>query len=519
MTSVSVGLAVVAPLAAAVVALVFAGAAGERVAPIGLLIAAAGGAVAAAALSAIGEAQAWRGFDADPWRAALAAGACLAAAAAIKGRRPEERALHASLAGLAAASLFAPNALWLGLALPATTGVYGAVLLAQARRAEDRVRALRALSAMLVADVVALVGLASAGRRGYSLPVGVDGGAWLVAIAAAIRLGLWPALLEEAFLAGGAAPALGPIRAQGALLAALVAASGGAPSRTLAGVGAAAALAGGWRVVRDGSAPALAAVQAGIVAIGFGVGGPAGVWGAVLLVGASLAAWPPWLAGRGVQAARASLGLAPAGAGLAGAALVCSAALQAAASHPAYLLLATPAIAAVAASAIGVWRTERPEQPEEETQGDVPVSGVSRGGTALDGLWLAPALGAVALLVVVPARVTSAFATRVAATLGLGRLLGGNDLGVGEDLGLWMAIAAVIGLAAAAGGGEPAPREARPGAPRWAAWWSAAAPVPGAEAALASSVGRWRRLAGALGIATLALAVRLYVLAAGNGFL
>jgi hypothetical protein len=142
----------------------------------------------------------------------------------------------------------------------------------------------------------------------------------------------------------------------------------------------------------------------------------------------------------------------------------------------------------------------------------------------LSGFVAALALGAASTLSAVPARVAGTLSDPVVSALGVGRSLGARQLGVAEDLALVVAIAGVVALIAGPGRlsrGGPAWTGLRTDAPeRWAAWWAAAPGARPVGSARAESHSRRWNIAGiVLAAATFGLAVRVFLIAAGRGFL
>jgi hypothetical protein len=563
-------LALLAPLLAAVIVVSFEESPVGRVLSRVAMFVGAAGAGLALARTLMGDRATWQGFVADPWRALLAAGALLVSCAFSSRGTGWSRGAVAVAGAVGSAAIFAPDALWLGILLPATTAAYAVAALTVSEDPAVRLEAMRSTVALVVADLAAVLGLILGASKGLTLPPSSSTAAALLLAAGAIRLGLAPAATEDAVASGLGAAWLGPVRAQGALLAGFAVAAGGARATVLAGLGTAMAVGAAWRAFREHATEPLATVAAGVVAAGLGLGGPVGAAGAVLTLASSFAAWPLWLARRADGAAVPTFAFAPAGATFVGGVMIAGAALQAGAVRAPYLVIAVGLLVAAPLAVLTAWRARDPEWAGEtvllwiqtddfEVDGDdvddaedeaarmVDEGGppdaaviateddaadhdewveggadvvVVRGGGALrllgiaDALWVVPAILILVALVAQPERVRDFVAVPAAAVLGAGRLLGTDPFGVDDTLGVIMAVLMVLGLAAA--GGERAAAAELPSAPPlWGRWWLAPAPVTGSS----ELVRRWGLVAAVAGAATVGLAARLLLVASSRGFL
>ena len=474
----------------------------------------------------------WRGFTMDPWRGVLACGSALAIAVAVA--RVEESPAAAGrqaaiFAGGAAAfvPLVVPGAHLLAVGLLAGTIGFGVVAFAEARSGESPLRAVRSVAALVCSDILALVALGASLGRGVILPVhpSATAGALLLA-AAVIRLGIAPAGGPAAD-ASRASPALGlfwhgPVRAQGFLLGVMALGAGRGVAHAAAAVAALAILTTSAAARRDGVF-AFAPFASAIALLGFALGGATATWGATLALAAGFAAWPARYGGRRISPlARASLVAIPAGALLSGAALVLGVVLGTTASRPWYLALALPALAGSAAALSTIWRAAG------EGAGDGDEASPPRVSSGIP--WIPAALGiaAAAALAAAPARAASGIGIPVAASLGIGPLLSaGGDPGVPEGLAVLILAAGLIAFAAGPGSGRDDAEPAEPSEPaavarrgggvaggRILSWWACAP-----EARANEAVRRWAMGAAVLAALAAGLAVRVYIVAAGRGFL
>lgn len=520
-------LMLLAPVAGAFLAVSFSDVPRQRRAIVGVCSAAAlAGAAAAIVRAAGGDLSAWRGFSADSWRGMLAAGALLATAVAVAradagARGPAAQTALFAAGGGSVAALLAGGTHTVAVTLPlATLGL----VVAGALLAPDGVPGLRwrrAVAALAVSDLVAIVALGLETSKAVALPPEAPSavaGALLLA-SGAVRLGLLP----FAWAAEDAARAhpslgllwLGPVRAQGILLIVWSFAGGGGIARAAAGLAVVTAVACALRAALERDPIPLAAAGAGIAVLGFALGGVVALWGGILSLAATFLAWPLWYGGGAwSDAARPTLGALPVGGALAGALLVAGGALEAGVARPGFLALAIPAVAALGALALAAATA-----PEARAGGD----------RAAAATWAGVGLAAALALAAVPARATSGLAFPTAGALGRGRLLSvGAEAGVAEGLA---AVAFAVGLIAfAAGpgrggtGGAPGRRTEPPAWWRRLAWWAAPGGTPAegsaAAAARADRISRvWLLAAGALAAGAVGVVVRVFLAAAGRGFL
>jgi hypothetical protein len=519
--SVPLIMALVAPLAGAVLAPAFADVPAQR-RVFGAFCAAValGGAVWAIERTVAGTGVAWRGFAVDPLRAVLVFGATLAASAALAQVDERQRPVAGQAAIFAATAagvvpLVIAGSHLLAVALPVSTAGVAVAALASAPDAVAEFRASRALAALVASDVLALVALGSALAHGTALPPHLSTlAAALMLAAAVIRLGVAPAAGPAVDAAAGAAPVgalwLGPVRAQGILLAGFAVAG----HRSVAYAAAAAAT---LAIVATGMAPekrretTLPALSIAVVLLGFALGGPAPAWGAVLALTAAFAGPVAWASGGAASAAaRATLGALAGGGLVAGAVLVIGSAFDAGAVRPWFLAFAIPASAGAVAACSSVWSREARER----------VPGVAAAVAAAIGTAVALTIAAA------PERATEWLAVPVARSLGVGTLLStGGERGFAGGLAVIVLVVGVVGFAVGpgvvGGGGPPGRSRNRV---RLFDWWAGGARAPGHGSALAAaraSLGarRWTVGAMVLFVASIGLAARVYVVAAGRGFL
>lgn len=521
-------LVLIAPLAGAILAPAFAEFPAQRRALAGICIAAmVAGAALALVRTVTGSPVSWRGFGLDPWRALLVAGAVFSSVLAVARADEDERPPLAQAAFFAATAalvvpLFLAGSHTLSLALPVGTAGLAVAAFAATREGPALLRAGRVLAMLAASDVLALVALGMALSNGTRLPPELSLVAGFLLLAAGlVRLGLAPigAALDEAIEADVGLGLLfgGGVRAQGFLLAVMAIGS----HRTIAYAAAAAAALALIVVAlrtagRSSEAPGASVASAGtaVAVLGFALGGPAASWGAVLALATSFAAWPLWSAGGAFGAtARASLAAVPAGGLLTGVALVVAAALDAGTVRPWFFALAVPALGALVAVAASVWTSDG-----EERAGEPIATGV----VAAIGLLAALALAAV------PVRASTGLGIPVNNALGTGRLLTTEGApGIPEDVAAAALASGLIAFAAGPGraGSGGAPGRRRPTRTRSIFdWWAraAAAPAYGSTLARADADDRARRwgAAGALLLAVgVGLALRIYVVSAGRGFL
>jgi hypothetical protein len=254
-------------------------------------------------------------------------------------------------------------------------------------------------------------------------------------------------------------------------------------------------------------------LASGVALLGFSLGGAIPTWGAVLALAAAFAGPVAFSAG-GVWSAgaRATLAGLPAGGLIAGSALVLGAAFGAGAIEPWFLAFAVPATAGLLAACGAVWVARR----------NAPATGLAAAFAASIGIATGLALAAV------PQRAADWLAIPVARSLGVGRLLSvGGEPGMAEGLALIVLGVALIALLAGPGrlgsGGAPG----RPPVVRFAValeWWAGSARAPGSGSVHAASrathvTRRWTVVAMVLFAVALGLAARVYIVAAGRGFL
>lgn len=512
--SVPLLLLLLSPIVGAVVAIAFADVPSQRRILVALCSAGIlGGAAAALVRTAASEAVAWRGFTADPWTALLALGAVASMVAGIAraGVRtrpgPTEAALFAATAA-GVAPLFVREIHLLAVTLPVSTLAFACAAFVSSRRAALGLTPRRAIAALALSDVAALLAMGTAVSGGTSFPpqLSIGAGALLLG-AVGLRLGLVPLWwgAEDASRADPVLGAiwLGPVRAQGLLLLPAVVAAGKGVAYAAAAAAAATALVSAVRAVRNQHLAVATGVGVSLAALGVALGGPVALWGAILSIAATFALGPAWSAAApSREGVRPTLGILPAGALLPGAVLVVGAAFEAAVVRPEYLAFAVPALAATLTIAAAV------------------LAGVSdrslrlraRGERATAALWGWLSLVAVTALAALPARALHGLAFPVADALGVGRLLrAGAEPGMAEDLALVMVAVAALGFLVGPGragsGGPPSAITAR----RFA--------LPRVRLPLRIAEREWSIAGTVLMAVSSGIAIRVYIVAAGRGFL
>ena len=514
--SVPLLLLLLAPLAGAVVALAFAEVPSQRRVLVALCSAAIlGGAATGLVRSAASEAVGWRGFSADAWTALLVLGAVaaivagIARAGALHRPGPIEAALFAAAAA-GVVPLLVRELHLLAVTLPVSTLAFACASLVSSRRETLGLARRRALTALALSDVAALLALGSAVSSGTRLPPDLSNtaGAFLLG-AVALRIGLVP-LWWGGDDASRADPALatiwlGPIRAQGLFLLPAAVAAGRGVAYAAAASAAATALFFSVRSLRNRDVGPAVTAGVSLAVLGIALGGPVALWGAVLCIAASFASVPAWYAGGASrESIRPSAGILPAGAMLPGAVLVVAAAFEVAVVRPAYLAFALPALVATLTLAAAVSAAVSGRVLHPRTRGDRPAA-------ELWG-WLAVAAGVA--LATLPVRAMHGLVFPVADALGVGRLLRvGSEPGVAEDLALGMVAAAVLAFLLGpgrAGSGGPPSASTHALRPRSLVLPRVRLPIAEREWSFAATV---------LMAASAGIAIRIYIVAAGRGFL
>lgn len=362
------------PIAAAIMALALSDTRGDRSVPSMLLGAAAVAAGVVAGFESTGDSIDYRGFEATTWGSILAAGALLCAARATFATGDASARAAASIAGgLAAASMFAPDLLWLGVLMSATTlATFAAVAL----EGED----LRGTLAAAGGDVLVLAGLAIASKDSLSLSPPVHDIAGVLVIAGAVlRMGVIPSLINER---GTARPLVtGVLRAQGGFVCMLAVAGGSGRGIALASLGAAAGVVAWISGVMGKRYAAAAIMPAATAAAGFGLGGSIATIGAMAALAAGLAA-----AAAPRSFARHAYSVAPTGGLFFGVAAVFGVSMHLGASRPEYLPIAVGLGLGVLAATSSAWRTTG-----EQTDDRAPLLAGAASVLVLGALAFAPA--------------------------------------------------------------------------------------------------------------------------------
>ena len=513
--SVPLLLLLLAPLAGVIFAIAFAEAPSQRRVLVGVSsLAMLGGAAAGLVRATAREAVSWRGFEADAWTAllALAAIAPIAAGIARAARHPRPGWTEAALFGCAAAGvvpILVPSLHLLAVTLPVSTLAFACAAVAVSGGRPPKIRILRSVAALALSDVLLLLGLGTAVSAGTRLPPELSTtAAALVVAGAAIRLGLVPLswggddAAAESRLLG--VVWLGPIRAQGLLILPFALSGGRSIAYAAAASAAATAAVSAATVLRRPDAMAISSIGAALAVLGLSLGGPSGLWGAALAIVATAAFAPAWYArGPARELGRTNAAAMPAGALLPAAVLVLTAAFEAAAVRPGFLAFAIPATLAT----IGV--------------GAAALTGPSAKARVRPGGVTGPLLGALALAALVavaalPQRATSGLAFPVADALGVGRLLGvGDGPGVSDELAVVMIGAAFLAFVVGPGrlgtGGAPQRRRTDPP--------EVTIPIPPVLSGFLEHARAWKVAAAILLAASIGVAMRVYIVAAGRGFL
>ncbi|MHB8510807.1 MAG: hypothetical protein ACYDCC_01395 [Actinomycetota bacterium] len=338
---VGVQIALAGPVAAAIVALALAEDKGKYVFTSLLLLLSAAGAATAGFESSVGNPAEWRGFEASAFRAFLCCGALLCAAASVpRFKNGFSRSAAAMASGLTAAALFAPDMLWMGLALLVFTFAIAVVVRV------DRAAAWHVVP-LAISDAFALCGFAIAASHSLQLGSISGGAAWLVLVAGVIRLASTKRLDEPL------RPLLhGCARAQGALLI-LYGVAGSTHRATWLLIFAAAFCALSVLLPRLTMMPVLLAMA------GLAVGGTAGLWGFAIVMVAMFAL--TIVESTGVpETVHAISSFGPAFGSFVGAMLVGTAVMELAAHRERYLWAAVPILAGLIANAIRAWDLEIP---------------------------------------------------------------------------------------------------------------------------------------------------------------
>lgn len=386
-----------------------------------------------------------RGFEADAWRAGLALGVLVIAAMAVLRRDGDgdvrTDALFLAGAAAACASLLAAELFTFVFACVLTSAALAGLILTRAPEATP------ALWRFALSDAALAVGALLAVSSGMRVPADARGGAAIaLAVAAAVRCGVLPGIAWTDVLARSDARvralAFGALRAQGFLVAGWLVRSNSDASDALMIAGAIVAAYAARAASQHARAGAALAAHAGLVFAGLGLASTTGGQGAVLLAaGAAIAAMSVTLG----RVSSFSLGAAPLGATLPGAALIAHAAFARALDDAGMLVVAVAGFAAVAylahAGVGGVWAARAATVP---------------------GASLLP-LGIGAVLAVVPTLVMRAAAEPAAAAIGIARPLAPFEPPVGTDLGVVFALAAIGSLLAPAARARIAPAPADAG--------------------------------------------------------
>lgn len=510
--SVPLLLLLLAPLVGAVVAITFADFPSQRRPLVAVCTAAMlGGAVAGLVRSAGADPVTWRGFSMDAWSAILVLGAVVAMVAGVAhvGGRSDAATAEASLF-VAGASGIVPLLVGkthlLAVTMPVSTLAFACAAVASARRETLGTTERRAVAALALSDVLAIIAIGATLASGTALPAKPSVGAAALLLAAiGLRLGLVPlgwgsedALRSDPSLG---AVWLGPVRAQALFLLPAAVGAGQGVAYAAAAAAGLTAVVSTVRGARDPGLGPLTTTGVSFVVLGVALGGAPALWGAVLCAAAVFLATPAWFAaGAAREGVRPTLGALPAGALIPGAVLVVSAAFDAAAQRPAFLAFALPAAVSLLVL-MGIVASGVPDPR-------------SRGDRLLGPIWGWASVAAAAAIATVPVRVTHGLALPAADALGVGRLLrAGPEPGVIDELAILIVgvavVAFVVGPGRAGLGGPPSRRSAPL--------------LPTLEARFRMSFAiesrHWTTAAAVLIAASIGVAIRVYVVAAGRGFL
>ena len=418
---VGIQLALVAPIAAAVVALAFAEESGAKAFPALLLALGLAGTMYAGIEQGLGHSAAWRGFEGSAFRELLAGGTLLCAVASMfRLRSSFSRGAACVAAGLVAASAFAPDGLWLGLALVASSVAIGVLMLIELGSPAPILQ-------VAMSDVLAIGGLAIAGRGSLAFSAVKGAAGWLILFAGIVRLVVVLREREVLKRSGVRALMYGGVRAQGALLCVVGVAGSSARATALVVVAASGCAIAAFIGARGN--PSI--VVALIVAAGIGIGGSAGLWGVAagliaLMVTAALEVLP--LEG----SSQAIGGFAPLAASFVAAVLVSGVALRIGVRRPGYAVAGAAILAAAISNAARSWLAGRP---------------VQRPSGMLSGFLVGiPAVSALLLIAFAPGVARRSVFSHVAQSVGIERGLAPVREMPVPNLGLVIGVLAVVGF-------------------------------------------------------------------------
>ena len=505
--------ALILPVGAAVFALLVEDGAGGRLIPMLLMVAAAASAAAAGVFAAVGNEVVWQRFETDAWRGVLSAGALAGSAAAMIRGGAGTRAALAIGGSAAAASIVSPDVLYLGVTLAVSSAAFAVASFAASH--VSPLRRSRMLLPLIAADALAIGGLAIAARATLAFePVSGAAGGLLLA-GAALRLGLIPAIVDDAVRAEAGAIWLGPVRAQGALLAGLAVAGSSSRGFWLLALGAAGAAIASVRLSRDSDAAAVLVVPAAIAAAGIGLGGPVAIAGAALALAASFAALV--MLQSSASLAVPTLSFAPAGGALLGFGLAGGALWRVAAARPEFVPAAVALGVAAGLAAVTAWEAAERGRATPSVARHAPAAFVAASVAV-------PALVVAGALAFAPGFAFERAGTAIALAAGAAPALVVPPESLSEGLGIAVAGLVLAGLLA--GGlrrGTSATHRVDP-PPRWMRGWAAALPAPREHSldamARAGRLARPWLIASAVATAAVAAGLaRLVLTAGGRGWL
>ena len=467
-----------------------------------------GGAAWGAVRSISGSTVAWRGgFAMDPIRGILVFGALLVSAAALARaeRAPTPSHARAGIFAATAASiapLVVTGSHLLVVAIPVGSAGIALASYAAAGPGARLLHAARAVAGLALSDALALVAIGLAIGKGTAFPPRLSTlAASLLLAAAFIRLGLVPVGPSRDANDTHAATGLlmlGPIRAQGLLFAIFAVGADRGVAYAAAALAVLSIVIAASTMTEPGREQGITAIGAGVALLGFALGGATPTWGAALAVVATFAGTAAWGAGGGWSAlARGTAGALPAGGLVAAATLVVGSTFGVSASEPWFLALALPAITGLLIAVARIWSTSTSRNP-------------SISSTFAGAVGVAAGLALAAL----PVRSVSWLGEPVARSLGVGRLLTvGGEPGIAASFAVIVigvaAIAFLVGPGRTNAGAPPAELD-RP---------AMKAEADTVDGPASSDVRRWAYVAMFLFAVSLGVAVRVYVSAAGRGFL
>jgi len=404
------------------------------------LLAAAGGVAAVARETANGRVLGSRGFEVDLWRAGLALAVIVVCAAPVvrggadDAESPYRWTVFLGTAAAGVASLLAADTFSFAAFLVASTLGFGVLCFVRGSRV-----GLRACVRFAASDLVAVTGLVLVAAEGMRVPPPARGaGAAALLTAAVVRGGVFPGTRWFADVLGEdtaiSAVALGVMRAQALALVAWVSSSGSEWGTVMAVAAALSAAVAARHAMRESSVAAAGTAQFAMVVAAFGLAGASAVQGAVLLAAGMFLAAVIVVGGRAQGWVSPTVGAAPLGATLPGAALVATAAFSRALGDRPMFVVALPLAAAL------VWLAQAGVS-------GMRARGEAAGGTSASTAWFVAPAAVIASIAVAPGAALAAIATAALAS-GASRLVVAPLPAIPNELGIVFVVAAA-GVAAA----------------------------------------------------------------------